>query len=67
MEWFILITYINTTNVSTIQFQNEEQCTTYIEENMTIIQSLTTDLKEAKCYPGTAPANTSNSIWPLLK
>lgn len=67
MEWFILITYLNTSNVSTIQFQNEEQCKTYIEENMTIIQSLTTDLKEAKCMPGTAPVNSSNSIWPLLK
>ena len=67
MEWFILITYINSTNVSTIQFQNEEQCKVYLEENFTIIQSLTTDLKDAKCYPGTAPNNSSNSIWPLLR
>jgi hypothetical protein len=67
MEWFILITYMNTTNVSVIQFQNEEQCKIYIEENMTIIQSLATNLKEAKCYPGTAPTNSTNSIWPLLK
>ena len=67
MEWFILITYLNTSNVSTIQFQNEEQCKEYLEENLTIIQSVSPNLNEAKCLQGTAPANTSNSIWPLLK
>ena len=67
MEWFILITYLNTANVSTIQFQSEEQCKEYLEENFTIIQSVSINLKDAKCYPGTAPANSTNSVWPLLK
>lgn len=67
MEWFLLITYLNTQNVSTIQFQNEEQCKMYLEENRTIVESVTVNLKDVNCFPGTAPDNSSNSIWPLLK
>lgn len=67
MEWFLLITYLNTSNVSTIQFQTEGQCKAYLEENFSIIQSTTINLNDAKCYPGPALDNSSNSIWPLLK
>ena len=29
--------------------------------------TVTTNLKEAKCYSGIAPSNSSNSVWPLLR
>lgn len=64
MQWFLLITFLNTTNVSTMQFVSKDQCELFLEENLDMLKELVF-YKNAECKEGIAPINSTNLFWPL--
>ena len=66
MQWFLLVTFLNTTNIATMQFISKDQCELFLSENMDMLKELVF-YKDSECKEGVAPSNSTNLFWPLAR